>query len=168
MHARFDFTLEACADYEGLNSHGDLPQCSPNDFVLEGDLSGERVLFNPPKELAEQMARHFEACRRTSPTSTMVVFVIPSPLSSTRLLDTGKFANCSVPGHICYLNSLWTTLLSRRSLPPLLGEFNCSYSTLIVRFKIQLRLDIRSTPIFTCTTRRSYVFNRFAATISYG
>jgi hypothetical protein len=41
-HARFDLTLEGCAHEEGLNSHGNLPHCSPSDLVLERDLSGER------------------------------------------------------------------------------------------------------------------------------
>jgi hypothetical protein len=48
LHARFDFTLEGCADDEGLNSHGDLPLCTPSDPILERDLSGERVFINPP------------------------------------------------------------------------------------------------------------------------
>jgi hypothetical protein len=78
VHARFNFTLEGCAGDEGLNSHGDLPHCSPSDSILERDLSGERVFINnPPSELAEQIAQHFEDCRRTSPTSTMAVFVLP-------------------------------------------------------------------------------------------
>jgi hypothetical protein len=50
MHAPFDFPLEGCADDEGINSHGDLPQCSPSDSILERDLSRERVLINPPRE----------------------------------------------------------------------------------------------------------------------
>jgi hypothetical protein len=49
-HARFDFTLEDCADDEGLNSHGDLPHCSPSGSIMERDLSGERVFINPPYE----------------------------------------------------------------------------------------------------------------------
>ena len=60
-----------------INSHGDLPHCSPSDSILERDLTGERVFINPPWELAEQIAQHFEDCRRTSPTSTMAVFVLP-------------------------------------------------------------------------------------------
>jgi hypothetical protein len=51
LHARCDFTLEGCAYFEGLNSHGDS-YCSPNDYVLERNLSGEQVFFNPPWELA--------------------------------------------------------------------------------------------------------------------
>jgi hypothetical protein len=35
------------------------------------------VFINPPRELAERIAQHFEDCRRTSPTSTMAVFVLP-------------------------------------------------------------------------------------------
>jgi hypothetical protein len=41
LHARFDFSLEGCANDEGLNSHGDLPQRSPSDSLLERDLSGD-------------------------------------------------------------------------------------------------------------------------------
>ena len=39
LHARFNFTLEGCADDEGLNSHGGLPHCSPSDSILERDLT---------------------------------------------------------------------------------------------------------------------------------
>jgi hypothetical protein len=48
VHARFNFTLEGCADDEGLNSHRDLAHCSPSDSILERDLTGERVFINPP------------------------------------------------------------------------------------------------------------------------
>jgi hypothetical protein len=76
-HARFDFTLEGCADADGIDSHGELRQCSPSDLIQERDLSGERVFINPPWELAEQISRHFESCRQTSSTSWIVVFVLP-------------------------------------------------------------------------------------------
>jgi hypothetical protein len=52
LHARFDFTLEGCADNEGLNSHCDLPHYSPSDSIMETCLYGERVFINPPWELA--------------------------------------------------------------------------------------------------------------------
>jgi hypothetical protein len=77
VHARFDATLEGCADDEGLNSHDVLPHCSPRDSVMERDMSGERMFFNPPRELAKQMACHFESCRRTIPTATLIVVVLP-------------------------------------------------------------------------------------------
>jgi hypothetical protein len=67
IDARFNFTLEGCVDEEGLNSHDDLHHASPSDSVPESDLIGERVSFNPPLELAKQMACHFESCTRTSP-----------------------------------------------------------------------------------------------------
>jgi hypothetical protein len=60
LHARLDFTLEGCAGDKGLNSHGDLPHCSPSDSILERDLSGERVFINPPWELVEHIRQHFE------------------------------------------------------------------------------------------------------------
>jgi hypothetical protein len=47
VHARFDFTLEGYAEHEGLNSHGDLPHCSPSDSIIERETSVERVLANP-------------------------------------------------------------------------------------------------------------------------
>jgi hypothetical protein len=59
LHARFDFIMEGCADEEGLNSHGDLPQCSPSDSVMARNLSGERWFFNPTSELAKQIGRYF-------------------------------------------------------------------------------------------------------------
>jgi hypothetical protein len=77
MHARFDFNLEGYANDEGLDSHGDLPHCSPSDSIRERDLSGERVFINPPRELHEHIGQHFESCRRRAPTSTMAVFVMP-------------------------------------------------------------------------------------------
>jgi hypothetical protein len=39
LHARFDLSLEECADDEGLNSHGDLPECLPSDSIMERCLS---------------------------------------------------------------------------------------------------------------------------------
>jgi hypothetical protein len=61
LHARFHFTLEGCADDEGLNSHGDLPHFSPSDSILERDLSRKRVFVNLPWELAKEIGRHFES-----------------------------------------------------------------------------------------------------------
>jgi hypothetical protein len=77
LHARFDFTFEGCVDDKGLNSHTDFSHCSPSDYVLGRDLSGERVFINPPWELAEQTGRHFESYRRRAATFTMVVLVLP-------------------------------------------------------------------------------------------
>jgi hypothetical protein len=96
LHARFDFTLEGCADDEVPNSHGDflLPHCSPSDSILERDLSRERVFINPPWELVEQIRRHFESCRRTTPTSTMVVFVLPKWAKFNELIRYRKLYQC--------------------------------------------------------------------------
>jgi hypothetical protein len=40
--------VRGCADDEGLNSRGDLHQCSPSNSNMERHLSGERVFINPP------------------------------------------------------------------------------------------------------------------------
>jgi hypothetical protein len=85
VHARFNFTLDGYADDEGLNSHIDLPHCSPSDSIFERDLSGERVFINPLWELADRIAQHFEDCRQTCPTSTMAVFVLPKWAKFTQL-----------------------------------------------------------------------------------
>jgi hypothetical protein len=44
---------------------------------MKRDLSLERVFINPPWELDAHIGHHFESCRRTTLTSTMVVFVLP-------------------------------------------------------------------------------------------
>jgi hypothetical protein len=75
--------LEGCVDDEVLNSHGDLPHFSPSEWILERDLSGERVFINPPWE-------HFESCRRTAPTSTMAIFVLPKWAKFTQLTKHWK------------------------------------------------------------------------------
>jgi hypothetical protein len=98
MHARFNFTFEGCADDEGLNSHGDLSHCLPSDSIMERDLSRERVFVKPPWELAEQIGRDFESCRRTGPTSVMAFFIL--------------------------LVIRWTILPIKRWLLQLLGLFN--------------------------------------------
>jgi hypothetical protein len=74
-HARFAFPLEEYDSDKGLNSHGDLPHCSPSEYILEIDLL--RVELQPSLGVGKKMARHFENCRRTSPTSTMALLVIP-------------------------------------------------------------------------------------------
>jgi hypothetical protein len=43
---------------------------------MESYLSGDRVFINPPLVLGDQIARDFETCRRTSPTSTMGVLAL--------------------------------------------------------------------------------------------
>jgi hypothetical protein len=91
LHAQFDFTVEGCANDEGLNSHSDLPHCSPSDSILERDLSKERVFINPPWELAGQIGQQFESCRRAAPTSTMaVVFVLPKWVKFNKLTKHWK------------------------------------------------------------------------------
>jgi hypothetical protein len=42
---QISFTLEGCADDEGLHLHGDLPHCSPSDSILVRYLIGERVFI---------------------------------------------------------------------------------------------------------------------------
>jgi hypothetical protein len=57
--------------------HGDLPHYLPSASVLERGMGGERVFFNPLWEFAEQMASHFEICRRTTSAMTIAAFVHP-------------------------------------------------------------------------------------------
>lgn len=78
LHDKLKFTLEACADDEGLDTHRELPFCSPSNSILNQDLSGERVYFNPPWDMAEQIAAHFENCRKLDRKNTMGVFILPA------------------------------------------------------------------------------------------
>ena len=48
------------------------------------------MFINPPWELAEQIVQHFEDCRRTSPTSTMAVFVLPKWAKFTQVTKNWK------------------------------------------------------------------------------
>jgi hypothetical protein len=43
------------------------------------------VFINPPLEVGENIGHHFESCRRTAPTSTIVVFVLPKWAKFTEL-----------------------------------------------------------------------------------
>jgi hypothetical protein len=125
MHTQFDFTLEGCADDEGLNSHGDLPQCLSSDSILERDLSRERVFVNPPWELAEQIGQQFESNRRTAPTSTMAVLFYRNGQSSTSSLNTEVYTRNTHLGHSFLLVSRWKTQFNRRRLLRLRGMYNC-------------------------------------------
>jgi hypothetical protein len=77
LHVRMDFTLESCADDEGLNSHCDLPHSSPSDSVVKRDLSGEVCSSIHHGSKQKHVACHFERCRRTCPAATMDVFALP-------------------------------------------------------------------------------------------
>jgi hypothetical protein len=70
-------------------------------------LSGEQVFINPPWELAEQIAQHFEDYRRTSPTSTMAVFVLPK---------WAKFAQLTKHWKLYHEFPARTQLFTRQSL----------------------------------------------------
>ena len=78
LYDKYKFTLEGCADYEGLNTHKDLPFCSVNESVLERDLAGERVYIHPPWHRVEQIAAHFEQCRKANRNDTLGVFILPA------------------------------------------------------------------------------------------
>jgi hypothetical protein len=77
LHARFDSTLEGCADDDDPNSHGDLPHISPSDYVFKRHLSGERLSVNPTWELVDQIARHVESGSGATPTYMEDVIVLP-------------------------------------------------------------------------------------------
>jgi hypothetical protein len=83
---------------------------------MERNLSGEHVLINPPLELAEHIGRHFESCRRTTPTSTMVVFVLP---------NWAKFNELTRHWKLYQEFPTRTQLFTRHSLLELHGMFSC-------------------------------------------
>jgi hypothetical protein len=73
---------------------------------MERDLIGDCVFINLPWEMAKEIGRHFESYTRTSPTSTMAVFVLPK---------------CKFNELTRYLNPYqefprWTQLFTRQAL----------------------------------------------------
>jgi hypothetical protein len=84
------FTLEECDDDEGLNVHGDLPECCPSESILERDLAREQVFINPPWELADEIGQGFEHYRRITVKSTLAIFVLPKKANFSKLTEKWK------------------------------------------------------------------------------
>jgi hypothetical protein len=105
--------------------------CSPSDSIMDRDLSGERVLVNPPRELDEQIGRHFESCRRTTPTSAMAVFVFPK---------WAKFNELTRPWKLDQDFRARTQLFTRQSLDdPTLHEVVAPYPSHVELWLVDAR-----------------------------
>ena len=72
------FTLDACSDSQGQNSHV-TTFCSPDNSVLSRDLAGETVWCNPPISQASSILKHYLECKAKSPDKqTSALFVLHS------------------------------------------------------------------------------------------
>ncbi len=70
------FTVDACCDNEGHNSHCEN-FCSPDDSVEDNDLSGHNVFMNSPWSKAEEFIYHYLLCKAKDPYHTSGCFVLP-------------------------------------------------------------------------------------------
>ena len=79
------FTLDACCDNRGYNSHCEL-FCSPNNSFLQFDCSHHHVWINPPFQYEEMrnMIRHYQKCKRSAPCTTSACILVPA-WATTRL-----------------------------------------------------------------------------------
>ena len=59
----WDATMDACSDPEGKNAHA--PKwCSADKSAFTVDMSKERVIFNPPFQMAGEFIDYFERTKR--------------------------------------------------------------------------------------------------------
>jgi hypothetical protein len=119
------------------------------------------VFFNPPWEFAEHIGCHFESFRRTSPTSTMVVFILPKWAKFNELTRHKKLYR-EFPAR--------SQLFTRESVNDptkheVVGHALCGWSTMVVIFTIQPGLRSLSTYLGICTTKRPYGVHRYATIV---
>jgi hypothetical protein len=81
-----------CNDDEGLSVHGNLPHRFLVDSILAGDLFGERVQINPPKELADEIGQDFENFSHTTFEYTLAIFVLPKWSKFNKLTHNWKMS----------------------------------------------------------------------------
>ena len=86
LNAEFQFTVEACCDENGLNSHHNLPYCSSKNSFMDHDATGQSVFINPPWKLAKQCIEHMHHCHAKDPKNTKAVIVLP---------DWHTFSDCT-------------------------------------------------------------------------
>jgi hypothetical protein len=77
------------------------------------------VFVNPPWELAERTAQHFEKCRRTAPTSTLAVFVLPRWAKFNELTRHWKLFREFPARTPLFTRQLWTTRPNNMSWRPI-------------------------------------------------
>ena len=86
LHKVFNFTIEACCDVHGFNSHLELPYFSSQNSFIDNCVSGHSVFINPPWKIAKQCIEHMHRCHAKDPLHTKAVIVLP---------DWHTFASCT-------------------------------------------------------------------------
>jgi hypothetical protein len=71
------FTVDACCDPNGYNTHVADHFYSKDKSFLESDVSGHVVWCNPPFQSAANFLSHYLKCKVSAPWSTSGVFILP-------------------------------------------------------------------------------------------
>ena len=82
------FTINACCDDDGVNSHC-VSYCSPPSSFLKRDVSGQHVWMNMPTSRIELFIKHNLKCKARAPQSTSACVVVPCWQGPWRKLLTG-------------------------------------------------------------------------------
>ena len=77
LHKKMNFTLEACCDTKGDNGHAGLRFYSPQDSLLNHDVSGQTIFMNPPWSKAKLFMDHVRQCHASDPKNTKALLVLP-------------------------------------------------------------------------------------------
>jgi len=77
LHNIYKFTVEGCCDSLGLYGHKVLPFYFEQNFLLDHNVSGQSVYFNPPWSIAIQCVEYLRACHSRSPLETRSVVALP-------------------------------------------------------------------------------------------
>jgi hypothetical protein len=74
------FTVDAACDNDGYNAQVSTKFFCPSRSFLTSDIAGESVWLNPPLQQACNFISHYLRCKRTSPTTTSAVIILPKML----------------------------------------------------------------------------------------
>ena len=70
--------MEGCCDPLGLNGHMNLPFYPERNSLLDHEVSGQSIYWNPPWSLAIKCVEHLRACQSKSLLGTRVVNILPN------------------------------------------------------------------------------------------
>ena len=84
--------VEGCCDTSRLNRHGTLPYYSEHNYLLDNDVFGKSIYYNPPWSVTIACVQHLRACHakatrrgtpygRTDNTGIPRLYKIPAELS---------------------------------------------------------------------------------------
>ena len=109
------FSVDACCDPDGFNSHVPTRFYSKDKSFLQADVSGETVWCNPPFHSAVTFLSHYLQCKSTAPWSTSGVFILPK-------WRNPKWANLTQGMRLLHEYPAHTQLFTRPNADPALDR----------------------------------------------